>query len=69
MGYALEYFMYHDGFGPTNVALEAYLHELLPELTREAAGGSAPSRVAVDIGDQATLVAHPDALTKIQTGG
>ncbi len=69
MGYTLEYFMYHDGFGPTNVALEAYLHELLPELTREAAGGSAPSRVSVDIGDQATLVAHPDALTKIQTDG
>ena len=69
MGYALEYFMYHDGFGPTNVALEAYLHELLPELALTDAGGSAPSRVSVDIGDQATLVAHPDALTKIQTGG
>lgn len=30
MGYALEHFMYHDRFGPTNVTLEAYLAELVP---------------------------------------
>jgi hypothetical protein len=28
MGYDLEYYMYHDRFGPTNVALSLYLREL-----------------------------------------
>jgi serine/threonine-protein kinase len=31
MGYDLEYFMYHDRFGPTNVTLEKYLRQLFPE--------------------------------------
>jgi len=31
MGYDLEFFMYHDKFGPTNVTLEKYLRQLFPE--------------------------------------
>jgi len=27
MGYALEYFLYHDGYGPTNVTLGSYLRQ------------------------------------------
>jgi serine/threonine-protein kinase len=31
MGYDLEYYMYHDRFGPTNVTLERYLGRLFPK--------------------------------------
>ena len=31
MGYDLEYFLYHGGFGPTNVTLGEYLKRRLPE--------------------------------------
>jgi serine/threonine-protein kinase len=31
MGFALEHYMYHDRFGPTNVTLQKYLAELFPE--------------------------------------
>jgi len=30
MGYALEYHLYHDGYGPTNVTLRDYLREHFP---------------------------------------
>lgn len=32
MGYDLEYYMYHNRFGPTNVTLEKYLRSLFPNL-------------------------------------
>jgi serine/threonine-protein kinase len=32
MGYALEYHLYHDGYGPTNVTLRDYLRENFPSL-------------------------------------
>jgi len=32
MGYDLEYFMYHKGYGPTIVTLEKYLRKLFPQL-------------------------------------
>lgn len=32
MGTALEYYMYHDRYGPTNITLEKYLHEVFSEL-------------------------------------
>lgn len=47
MGYDLEYFMYHQGYGPTIVTLAAYLARLLPRApaagagTEEARGGEA----------------------------
>ncbi len=31
MGYALEHYMYHDRFGPTNLTLKAYMEKLLPQ--------------------------------------
>jgi eukaryotic-like serine/threonine-protein kinase len=31
MGYDLEYYMYHDRYGPTNQALQKYLIEMFPE--------------------------------------
>ncbi|MBI5368532.1 MAG: serine/threonine protein kinase [Planctomycetes bacterium] len=34
MGYELEYYMYHDRFGPTNVTLEKYMNRVFPELFR-----------------------------------
>ena len=30
-GYDLEYYMYHNRFGPTNVTLEKYLAKLFPD--------------------------------------
>ncbi len=32
MGYDLEYFMYHKGYGPTIVTLEKYMRQLFPHL-------------------------------------
>ncbi len=32
MGYALEYHLYHDGYGPTNVTLRDYLREHFPSM-------------------------------------
>lgn len=32
MGYALEYHLYHEGYGPTNVTLRDYLREHFPSL-------------------------------------
>ena len=32
MGYDLEYFMYHKGYGPTIVTLEKYMRQLFPRL-------------------------------------
>jgi hypothetical protein len=32
MGYDLEYFMYHKGYGPTIVTLEKYMRNLFPHL-------------------------------------
>jgi serine/threonine protein kinase len=32
MGYALEYHLYHEGYGPTNVTLGDYLKQRFPEL-------------------------------------
>lgn len=33
MGYALEYHLYHEGYGPTNVTLRDYLRDRFPSLT------------------------------------
>lgn len=38
MGYDLEYFMYHKGYGPTIVTLASYLEQLFPERSSEEAG-------------------------------
>ena len=32
MGYDMEYFMYHKGYGPTIVTLEKYMRQLFPQL-------------------------------------
>jgi hypothetical protein len=32
MGYDIEYFMYHKGYGPTIVTLEKYMRQLFPHL-------------------------------------
>lgn len=37
MGYDLEYYMYHDRFGPTNVTLAKYLRKLYPERVQSQA--------------------------------
>jgi serine/threonine-protein kinase len=34
MAYDLEYYMYHNRFGPTNVSLEKYMQKLFPEVVR-----------------------------------
>ena len=35
MGYDLEYFMYHKGYGPTIVTLASYLADVFPEMPQE----------------------------------
>ena len=44
MGYALEYHLYHDGYGPTNVTLRDYLRENFPSLTVHDLGGDTTLR-------------------------
>jgi serine/threonine-protein kinase len=38
MGYALEYHLYHDGYGPTNVTLRDYLRDHFPSLSAHNVG-------------------------------
>jgi serine/threonine protein kinase len=45
-GYQLEFFLYHDRYGPTNERLEEYLRELFPE--RFTAAGKSREFVAPD---------------------
>jgi serine/threonine-protein kinase len=40
MGYDLEYFMYHGGYGPTIVTLAKYLRQLFPESVRKSPDAS-----------------------------
>ncbi|MCU0302819.1 MAG: serine/threonine protein kinase [Thermoanaerobaculales bacterium] len=61
MGYALEYHLYHKGYGPTNVTLRDYLREHFPDpAARVAELQAAPSAVAdTVIGHRAdTLFGH-----------
>jgi len=60
MGYALEHYMYHDRFGPTNVTLENYLSEIFPEkaLPPPLSLGTTKrsATLAVEIGKEGTLL-------------
>jgi serine/threonine-protein kinase len=60
MGYALEYYMYHDRFGPTNVTLEKYVAELFPEKATPPPLSLETTKkvptVAVEIGNEGMLV-------------
>ena len=38
MGYALEYHLYHEGYGPTNVTLRDYLKEHFPSFVAHSLG-------------------------------
>jgi serine/threonine-protein kinase len=44
MGYELEYFMYHKGYGPTIVTLESYLADVFPERPSAGSGQPGPAR-------------------------
>jgi eukaryotic-like serine/threonine-protein kinase len=44
MGYDLEYFMYHGGYGPTIVTLAKYLRQLFPESVRKGTDAKEESR-------------------------
>jgi len=69
MGYALEYYMYHDRFGPTNVTLENYLLEIFPEIVRSVPKKFESPSTSMDIGMQATLIIHDDGTTEVNPGG
>jgi len=59
MGYALEHYMYHDRFGPTNVTLEKYLSEVFPEKALPSPSSKTtkkPGTLAVEIGTEGTLL-------------
>lgn len=46
LGYQLEFYLYHDRYGPTNQKLREYIEELFPELYE--VGGTAAQQVAVE---------------------
>ena len=55
MGYDLEYFLYHKGYGPTIQTLEKYLRELFPELYINAARPSPRKLTRPDISEDLSL--------------
>jgi serine/threonine-protein kinase len=48
MGYDMEYFMYHDRFGPTNVTLAKYLRKLFPEGPQKKSGAARSDNLDYD---------------------
>jgi serine/threonine-protein kinase len=68
MGYDMEYFMYHKGYGPTIVTLEKYMRQLFPQLYKaplqkeESAPKPAPARPADSdraLAEAPTLIDNP----------
>lgn len=55
LGYDLEYFMYHKGYGPTIVTLEKYLRKLFPDLFLSPMEGQKRG-MAITLGDEATAI-------------
>ena len=53
MGYALEYHLYHDGYGPTNVTLRDYLRDHFPGDSGDDHPPQTPDRT-----DSASLIDH-----------
>ena len=71
MGYALEYYMYHDRFGPTNVTLQNYLGEIFPETSVPGApkdGSTTAPTLAVEIGDEGTLLIEESPFDNLDLG-
>jgi serine/threonine-protein kinase len=66
MGYELEYFMYHDKFGPTNVTLEKYLAELFPErdFHKHQVDIDTSPTLAVEMGTEGVLLVEEDPFGK-----
>lgn len=64
MGYALEHFMYHDRFGPTNVTLEAYLAELAPAASPVEASDEPPPS-ATQFATRPTKATSTEAATEL----
>ncbi len=60
MGYDLEYFMYHDGFGPTNVTLEKYLRQIFPEGYESEA---IPEREDLDFNPDTIIINDDDVIS------
>lgn len=62
MGYDIEYFMYHKGYGPTIVTLEKYMRQLFPHLYKaplqkdESAPKPVPSEAERKLAEAQTLV-------------
>ena len=53
MGYALEYHLYHDGYGPTNVTLRDYLRDHFPNVPGHDLGPGTTRKT-----DSASLIEH-----------
>jgi serine/threonine protein kinase len=53
MGYALEYHLYHEGYGPTNVTLRDYLREWFPDVAAHGRGTDTTL-----MSDSASLIEH-----------
>ena len=59
MGYDLEYFLYHKGYGPTIQTLERYQRDLFPELYLNDGGTVKPSSVLKDDLSISLSILHP----------
>ncbi len=71
MGYDMEYFMYHKGYGPTIVTLEKYMRQLFPQLYKAPLQKDEPKPAPVRAPDSdralaeaPTLIDNPKPPTK-----
>lgn len=60
MGYDLEYFMYHDRFGPTIVTLAKYLRKLFPEGIKHSS--SQPKQDGLDYDPDTIIIKDEDLI-------
>jgi serine/threonine-protein kinase len=66
MGYELEYYMYHDRFGPTNLTLEKYLTDLFPErdFHKHQVDIDTSPTLAVEMGTEGVLLVQENPFEK-----
>ena len=62
MGYDIEYFMYHKGYGPTIVTLEKYMRQLFHQLYKAPLEKSEPKVTAPDAAESDRLLAEAPTL-------
>lgn len=64
MGYDLEYFMYHKGYGPTIVTLEKYMRKLFPEIYVAPLEKKEKEEIFIDPSSPTEVISQKDNISK-----